>query len=267
MTDIVEDYLQRLHARLRGDPDQRRAIVDELRAHVEERIADTQAADPSRTREEVARDVLNDLGDADTLAVAYGPQHTELRDRAGQVVVTVGRAVGRGAVAVGRGAVPVVKWLAIGLAGLIVLAVGVGIWAFYEVRPYVEDIVEKNAPYPLYSLRCESEGCTADPRGQSFFVHPDAREVRLDVDVRHADGPDGNGTANGTVLVTLLDPQGVARFNRTFAASVDGYGGEEVTFAAQPGDWTVRVAFDATFEGGLDVEVYAIGLPKEARPG
>lgn len=267
MSDIVEDYLQRLNARLRGDPGQKRAIVDELRGHIEEKIADLWREDPARTREEVAREVLNGLGDADTLAVAYGPQHTELRDRAGEVVVSVGRAVGRGAVAVGRGAVPVVKWLAIGLAGLIVLAVGVGIWAFYEVRPYVEDLVEKNAPYPLYSFGCDAEGCTGDPRGQAFYVHPDAREVRLDVDVWHWDEDDRNASANGTVRVALLAPDGGLRFDRNFSVATDSHVGEEVTFAALPGDWTLRVEFGPDWLGSLDVEVYAIGLPKEARPG
>lgn len=262
MSDIVENYLQRLHARLRGDAEQKTAIVNELRAHIEEKIADSWRERPELTREEVAREVLNDLGDADTLAVAYSPQGMELRDRAGEVVVSVGRAVGRGAVAVGRGAVPVVKWLAISLAAFIVLAVGVGIWAFYEVRPYVEDLVEKNAPYPLYSLSCASQGCSADPAGQAFFVHPDAREVRLDVSL----WDDRDDRGNGSVHVTLLEPDGMARFDRTFTAHDDGYSGEEVTFAAVPGDWTVRVDFGPTFQGRLDVEVYAIGLPKEARP-
>ena len=254
MTDLIEDYLRRVEGSLRADPERRRAIVAELRSHLEERVADVRARDAGRDPADVVREVLRDFGDPVMLALSYDPSArgpAVLKAPSGEVVLSIGRAVGRGT---GK----VLKFVAIAVGFLLVLGTGLGIWAFYEVKP----IVEANVPYPVYdrSEHCDATGCTGGPTSQTFHIYPEAREVRMDLAVDHKDA------TSGTVTLRIEDPDGKVKYDRTFTAGTTRHAHEDTQWAPVRGDWKVTVTLTA-FKGTLDINIFAIGLPEGAVPG
>lgn len=247
MTDLVTDWLDELRTRLRGRAEEKERIVAELRSHIEDKVADLRRVTPERSRDEVAREVLAGVGSPEEIAVAYTPEAVEVRDRTGDVLLRVGRAVARGTGAF-------LKWTAVALAVLLVLGVGVGAWAYYEFKP----IVERNVPVPVLetSLSCMERLCTSGPEVQAFYVHPDAREVRFSFDVWHEEG------ANGTVRLVVEDPVGGTRLVRDLDAARGGLR-EDTTWKPVAGDWKVTIEA-VGFGGWLGVEAYVVGLPAGA---
>lgn len=267
MTSIIEDYLRQVEASLRADPDRKRPILDELRGHILDKVDDLARADPLRPREDIERDVLHDFGSPRDLALGYEPEGHLLRNQAGEIVLRFGEAVGRGtrlvvtdigpraAKAVGRGTGRVLKWFAIGVSALLVLAVALGIWAFYEVRPVVETLVEQSQPAYDYHESCPATPCNGALPGQVFYVSPDARQVRIEVDAYHW----GSDPANGTVRVMVTDPEGATRLDRVFTVTNQSHAGHEARWAPMAGNWTVAYEF-ADFRGTIRVQTYATSV-------
>lgn len=263
MTQLIDDYLREVEASLRVDASRKRQIVDELHTHLIEKVNDVQAADPTRLRDEIEREVLREFGSAHDLAFAYGPEGTPvLRNSAGDIVLRIGQAVGRGAVAVGRGTGKALKWVAVALAGLLVVALGVGAWAYYEVKPYIPSIIEQSEPSYQYFERCADTPCSGAPPADSFYVRPEARTVRFDLNVYsvHPNDDWDQHYGNGTVHVQVTDPAGVVRYDRSFNLTDEGATYHETSWAAEPGNWSIAYTFDG-FVGALDVEAYAISFP------
>lgn len=258
MGDTIEHYLREVGAGLRVDDARKRPILDELRAHLYEKVHDLARADPSRDRDELERQVVADFGDARDLALGYTPEPALVRRTTGEVVLEVGRAVGRGTEkalrATGRGLGVFVKWLAIALAVMLVLTVGVGVWAFYEIKP----LVEKNAPVPVFERHdaC-SAACNHSVDALTFYVHPEAREVRFDLDVSHAKN------STGVVVVRVQDPNGTLVFDEAFPANGTSHASVHQTWGPQAGDWRVSLEY-VSFRGYVDAEAWTVGLPAHA---
>lgn len=248
MTRIVEDYLREVEAALKTDGATKRQIVSELRAHIQEKMGDVSREMPGATPDEVARTVLRDFGNPRDLAVAYEPRETVIRKSTGEVILRIGRAVGRGTKSF-------LKWTAIAIAFLLVLATGIGIWAWYEVKP----IVEKNAPYSVYSYdeQCELSSCSSTPVEQSFFIHSGAREVRMDVHVTH------DYVSVGAVKITVKDPSGTVKYDKTFTSSSGRTASQEVAWGPAVGDWHITYQFTG-FDGNVGIRIYTLGLPEDA---
>ncbi|HWG91328.1 MAG TPA: hypothetical protein VNZ52_10825 [Candidatus Thermoplasmatota archaeon] len=251
MNPIIEDYLRDVETSLRAPPEQKKLIVTELRGHLQEKLADLRAAAPDRADDDLAREVVRDLGNPHDLALAYTPEGgAVLKNSTGDTVLRVGKAVGRGA---GK----VLKYTAIGLAVLLVIGVGAGVWAYYEIKP----LIEKNAPYPLYSIDPTCSHPCNTSQSQSFYVHPEAREVRMSLSAHGPGDFDERRPIHGTLHVLVTAPDGTVKYNHTFTALRSTH--EEITWSAAQGDWTVAYRLES-FEGALNVDVIAIGLPKDA---
>lgn len=259
MTNLIEDYLREVEASLRADHDRRRPILDELRGHILDKVEDLAREDPLRPREDIERAVLNDFGSPRELALGYEPEGHLLRNQAGEIVLRFGEAVGRGtrsaARAVGRGTGLFLKWTAIALSVLLVVAVGLGIWAFYEVRPVVETLVEQSQPAYDYYESCAGTPCSGDVPAQVFYVAPDAKQVRIDIAAYHR----AEGGGNGTARVVVTDPEGAIRLDRTFVLGNETHSSHEARWAPSAGNWTVAYTY-TEFRGTLRVQTYATSV-------
>lgn len=258
MTSILDDYLREVEATLRVEPERKRQIVDELRSHLAEKVEELRRGQPERGLAEIEREVVNDFGSPRELALAYHPEGPVLQNSAGDVVLRLGQAVGRGTVAVGRavgrGTGLFLKWLAIAVAALLVIAIGLGIWAFYELRPVAEAIADQSQPIYSYYEGCEGTPCNGAFGNESFYVVPEARAVHFDIRVGHPweDGPN----ATGSVHVTVRDPSGEIKYDRLVMMNNETSFHQELRWAGTAGNWTVAYEF-TEFLGVIDVETYA----------
>lgn len=270
MTGLIEDYLREVEAGLRIEPPRRRQVVDELRSHLNEKVEDLRRREPHLPLADVERDVLRDMGSPRDLALAYEPDGLPvLVNRAGETVLRVGKAVGRGAAgaarAVGRGTGRLLKGVAIALGVLLLVALVAGAWAYYELKPYALAVAEDSRPLYAYTQTCYDAPCDVAGETQAFYVKPEARHVRLLLDL----GPlhqGRNHTGSGNVSVTLADPSGLVLYERALVVSspTDLY--QELQWAATPGNWTMTV--EATdFVGHLNVRTYASSGPWDALAG
>lgn len=276
MTTLIEDYLRDVATSLRVDAARKRQIVDELRTHLTEKAAELRAADPTRSIFDVEQEVIREFGNPRDLALAYEPDGTAvLTTAAGDIVLRVGKAVGRGARAVGRSTGTFLKWTAVALAILLVISLGVGAWAYYEVKPYIPAIIDSSDPVYEYRETCSATPCNGLLPADTFYVRPEAQTVEFDLDVyrvRLSESQMENMSAtNGTVRVVVLDPAGNSRYDRTFelaaassseyrSGSSAGSSHQQTSWAAAPGNWTVSYEF-TDFVGTISVQAYAVSLP------
>ena len=246
MPGLIDNYLREVEASLRADPARKRHIVEELRAHLHEKVADLQRAHPERSREDVEREVLHDIGSARDLALGYEPEGTEvLRNRAGDTVLRLGQAVGRGAKAAGRGAGKVLKVVAITLAVVLVVAMGVGAWAFYEFKPQLLAMANDASPVYSYSETCRGAPCDGSIPTATFHVHDDARQVRFEMDLWPTYSSGGRTQiGGGGVSISVSDPNGGVAFERTLNMTNATRVHHDLTWAAVPGNWTIAVQYD-----------------------
>jgi hypothetical protein len=257
MHQLIEDYLREVEQSLRVENGRKRQIIDELRGHLNEKVDDLARAAPDRPVEDVARQVLGDFGNPRDLALSYSDGAPVLRNQAGEIVLRLGAALGRGTRAVGRGTGKVLKWFAIAVSVLLVIAIGVGIWAFYEVRPVVATLVDQAQPAYEYHESCEGTPCSGGVPGERFFVSPDARQVRFALEVWSPWDDDVN--ASGSVHVVVKDPSGNATFDRVITMGNGTRVSEEARWAPAAGNWTVSIEYDA-FRGSVDLSTYAASV-------
>lgn len=263
MNRLIDDYLREVETSLRVDAARKRQIVDELRTHLAEKVEEVARAEPGRTIPEIEQEVLREFGNARDLALAYEPEGAiVLTNAAGDIVLRVDRAVGRGARVAGRGAGKALKWLAISLAALLVIALGAGAWAYYEIKPYIPAIIEQSEPTYQYFETCGPTPCSGEAAADVFYVRPESTSVRLNLNAYYAHDPDDwdERLGNGSVRVVVTDPEGTMRLDRTFDMSAEGRAYYETTWVSAPGNWSIAYTFDA-FVGRIDVNAYAIGFP------
>jgi hypothetical protein len=263
MTHLIDDYLREVETSLRVDAARKRQIVDELRTHLTEKADEVSAADPERPRAQIEQEMLREFGNPRDLALAYEPEGTAvLTNQAGEIVLRLGKAVGRGAAAVGRGSARALKWVAIALAALLVVALGVGAWAYYEVKPFIPAIIEQSEPTYQYFERCVATPCSGAAPADTFYVRGEATTVRLDLNVYsvHTEDDWDRHVGNGSVRIVVTDPAGEVRYDRSLNVTEEGATFYETSWTAVEGNWTIAYSFDA-FVGAIDVETYAIGFP------
>ncbi|HET6404676.1 MAG TPA: hypothetical protein VFH78_08515 [Candidatus Thermoplasmatota archaeon] len=271
MTTLIENYLREVEASLRVDAARKRQIVDELRTHLTEKVADLRASHPERSAFELEQEVLHEFGNPRDLALAYQPDGSAvLTSAAGDIVLRVGHAVGRGARAVGRGTGAVLKWTAVALGILLAISLGVGAWAYYEVKPYIPSIIESSDPVYTYYESCVGTPCQGALPADTFYVRPEAQTVRFDLDVRPVRLSEEQAAAvpaNGSVRVVVADPSGEVRFDRTYELSpmvegsaAGGRARQLLSWSAVEGNWTVAYTF-TDFVGTVQAQTYAIRLP------
>ncbi len=246
MTNLIEDYLKRVEGRLRLRSTQRDHVVSELRSHILEKVADLERQDPTRERDDIVREVLEDFGDAEDLALAYTDEGaTVLRLPSGEVLLEVGRAVG-------RGTARFFKIAAVVFGVLLIVAICAGVLAYQEFKP----VILKNAPYPVYDYDERCVPCDGT-FNESFAVHSNAREIWFEFHVT----PTGLG--NGTFRMMLADGNGTVHYDRVFTDADDGFVSLHRSFPGIAGDWRVMFTY-ANFAGRVHVEVDTIGLPPDA---
>lgn len=267
MNEKIEEYLREVDASLRVAPARKAQIVDELRTHLVEKADDVHAADPSRPRAEVEQEVLREFGDARDLALAYDADGAAILTRGtNETVLRLGHAVGRGAAAVGRGTGKALKWIAIALAALLVLSIGVGAWAYYEVKPHIPDLVASTAPVYEYHERCVATPCNGVRPADSFYVREGADTVRFEMGLAgvHPPGDRDRHVGNGTIAIKVVDPAGAVRFDRVLEPTDEAALRHDMSWAALAGNWTIEVTF-TEFVGDLDLEAWAVSLPFDER--
>lgn len=267
MNGLINSYLARVEAKLQVDEASKRQILKELRAHLKDRVDEERAARPDAPEEEVVQEVLNDFGSPDDLALAYTPQGTTLRDKAGRTLVTlpvvvkgVGRAVktggtaaAKGAAAVGRGILAFASRVVVPvlIAVLVLAAIGlvVGFFLFDDITA----LVAAHTPEEIYqeSVRCTDTACDRVFTGQ-FHVAAD-RFDRLVLDAYIDRGnPDQAGA--GTAQILILAPDGTELLNRTAGPGDPARVWLDATWSPQEGPYTVQYEFTG-FHGRVHLHV------------
>lgn len=247
MTRIIDDYLREVETHLQVGPSQRERILDELRGHLFEKVEDLRNREPGLTAEDAERRAVNDFGGPHELALSFDVGGPTLETKTGRTVVRMGRAVGRGT---GR----ILKFIAVTVGVLLVLSIGVGIWAFYEVRPVIEEILARESTEDLYAFykHCGGIVCDEAPFTQSFFVPTTARELTAHIYVYQPRDVE----PHGTLSIRVLDAEGNEQYNRLLAASDENH--ETLAWQTLPGTWKVQLDFNG-FLGVVDFEVRAKG--------
>ncbi len=243
---IVDEYLARVEKRLRLREADRAAAMTEIRAHIEDKIRDEQERSPARHRADIARDVIDDFGSPQDIAVAYTPEGPVLHLPSGDHVIRLGRAVG-------RGTARFFKIAAIVLGVLLVTAIGLGAFAYAEFKP----IIAANAPYEVFHYRESCNPCDGISLNEPFPVHSRAREVRLEVS-SHA-----TGNGSGTFSVDVIDSNGTVHYSRTYHDLDDNNASVDTTLPAVPGTWRAVISYSG-YHGHAHIEVWTIGLPPDA---
>lgn len=274
MTDLIDDYLAELRERLGGDPASREETVHAIRARLR---ADAEALEqerPTLARLDAQREAIARLGSVADVARDLAPVATPARGApppgASAAPALVYRAVApsgvelaeRAARGLARGARSVAKGALIALAVLLVVGLGVGAWAYHELRP----VIERNMPYSVYSHSewCAEAACTSGEVTQSFFVYPEAREVRMSVNAHQTSREvDGVELASGALRLVVRSSANETLYERTLEPSTDGSISEALSWPPATGEW--RITYELTeYRGWFDVEIHGVGLPRDA---
>lgn len=253
MTDIIDGYLEEVTRSLRARPSEREKIERELRSHLLHQLSEYREQDPEASDEEIQRQVVQEFGNPRDLALAYTDEGAEIRDPAGETLLRIGRAVGRGT----RTAL---KWMGIGALALLLIVGSLGVWAFYEARPVILDIVSNYVENEAfnYQERCGPSPCTVAPPTQTFHVPEGVREVKLDIDLLDT----RRSELSGQAVVQLSDPNGEVVFQRVF--DVDGRTQASVATELAPvaGNWTIEMEL-SEFTGWFRVHIVTFGQADE----
>lgn len=242
---ILDDYLDAVKRQLRHLPlREQRQVLAEIRAHLDEGIAQRQKGDKALSRDEATLQATHDFGDPKDLGVAHGAQGGVVRKSTGEVLLHVAVLTGRG---VARTVRTTFKWLGITVLVLLTLGTAVAIAAAFIasdlLKEYKDEIVE-SVPRPIYHYEAsyDLEHVQATTRSDSFQVSSDARGFDLAIDIQ----PEG-----GCLAIQVTAPDGSAAFDNGQGCSATNQG----LHFSDPGRWTIRYTF-VTFTGSVDVEAY-----------
>lgn len=242
---ILDDYLDAVKLQLRHLPlREQRQVLAEIRAHLDEDIAQRQEADKSLSRDEAALQATHDFGDPQDLGVAHGAQGGVVRKSTGEVLLHVAVLTGRG---VARTLRTTIKWTGIVLLVLLALTTALAIAGVFVasdlLKEYKDELVEA-VPRPIYSYEAtyDLERVQATTRSDSFQVSNDARGFDLGITIQ---------PENGCLAVQVLAPDGSTAFDNGQGCTATHQG----LHFSDPGRWTIRYTFVA-FTGSVDVEAY-----------
>jgi hypothetical protein len=243
---ILTDYLDDFARRLRHLPDdQRKQVLSEVRAHLEDDLAQRRAEDTGLSLDEATLQATEAFGEPTDLSVAYGASGGVVRTSTGQVVLRI-------AAATARGVGSVLKWILIAFLVLLGLAVVVGVAVLFVaggVLEAYEDEIAGSVPRPIYDY----QGSWVLPDAQTrslngaFQVSTDATGFDLDIDVR---------PATGCLAIQVVAPDGAIAYSNNQGCEAT----RQHLHFSQQGSWRIQYTF-AAFTGSVDVEAY------EYRPG
>ena len=241
MNDDVEDHLRKVGARLRLPETDKKQVLRELRAHIQEKIEDLRSA--GRDQASATRTALADLGAPEELAVAYNGSRTQVRDRRGEVAVDVVRAVG-------RGTAKAIKWVAIAVAFLLVLGSVVAYVAFQEAKPTLAR--EYRREVYAESTECGSIGsCGSTLASDTFDAPADAHTLEFMFT---------GIVETGTLRIEVKDASGKVVLDKPYTRTTqDRPFSGEVQWNAQDGPWSLSVTSTA-FAGSFTVQATAVGV-------
>ncbi len=248
---MIDDYLQTVRRNLDLPMTRRDAIIDELRAHLDEAVQNEKAQDPGASDDDVQRRVLRDFGDPRQLAASYDEGTSTVATPRGRVALEV-----TGSIARSTGKVLKFGILTIlGIAG-VVLVVAAFLVVF--LADDIRDFAETHAPEPVFDHeRTCTSPCNGALDSQSFFIHNNAREVRFEFWI--SPDPDNEVAAQlASLHITVTDPSGDVRFDRTFTGT-EGHQHSHITWSPEAGDWSIEYEYQ-NWEGSLDTEVWTVGL-------
>lgn len=263
MTGLTEDYLREVEATLRVEPARKQQILDELRGHLQEKVNDLKTAAPDRTYADIEHEVIHDLGSARDLALAYTAEgDAVLQNRAGDTVLRLTSAMGRGATTAARvvreSGGKALKVIAIGLGVCLLLAVALGAWVYVEYGPMILTAASEAEPVFEHSESC-AMACE-NVYSQRFLVKPEATQVRFEVEIWGHRGDSSTRVAAGTVHITIIDANGTVRYDRALNATSGAMLDSRATWAATPGEWTADVRVEG-FVGHLHARTWASSTP------
>lgn len=246
----LDIYMQELRAALKRLPaDERAAVLDEVRSHLEEQVQELQAEGMAREKAEVL--AAANFGDPAEIAAGYDDHSGEVRSDTGDVVLRVAKAAAKGAgtaaVATGRVAGKGLSGLSKILGAVIITAIIVGgatavvaITFADEWAPFVSDKIEENSSHEVYRRDMTNIGMRTDP----FWVPDDVR--RLEVSAHVWDGPD-------CASFSLVDPNGTVQFESGQLCENDDV---RTTLPPISGSWRITFSSGGQLEGDVVVSYY-----------
>lgn len=224
----LDDYQQRLTAALPNLPaDERQAVVEEVMSHLDQQVADL--VSHGKAHADAVAEAIHRFGSPDEIAAGYDAGSGEVRPPAGDVVLRVAKATGRGAgqaaAFVGRGIGGVARFVAIIVLVSLVVAGGVAVTAVAladEWLPFVEARIEENADHDLYHRSLVG----IVDRNDTFYAPSDISRISLSV---------WTYDATGCFDITIRDPQGTA----VHTATVCDDSSLSTTLPPVTGMWTI----------------------------
>lgn len=198
--DPIEKYLNQVKARLNQIPPQDRpAILAEMRNHLSEKTADLRRGDPHLSKAQAVELALRDFGHPEELTVASGAGSSTVRRRTGEIVLSVAKATGRG---IGK----TFMWVGIILGGLLVLGIGTSLTLLY----LFQDDIRENLPHRVYAFQETYDAKTGTESG-AFELGGNVKSATIGISILEG----GVGKDAGCATVIVRSPTGATLFDNT----------------------------------------------------
>lgn len=230
-----------MKAQLRNLPlAQRREVLDEVRAHLEQEAGRRRRQDRNLSGDEAVLAATHAFGDPADIGVASGGSGAVVRRSTGEVLLHAAVLTGRG---VARTVRTTLKWTLVTGGDLLLAVVVVGLTRLIAYRDTISrGIAEESGATIVYDYRA-SFGPTepqATQRTDSFHFPPDARYVTLTISI---------APNTGCLAIQVTDPAGVVVYQNGPGCSKTA---QELTLGS-PGTYKVQYAF-AGFTGVVGVQ-------------
>ncbi len=195
---ILDDYLDALRLQLRHLPlDEQRAVLRQVREHLEEDIRGRREEDKRLSADEAALQATHGFGDPQDLGVAYGARGGVVRKSTGEVLLHVAVLAGRG---VARTVGKTVKWTAIAVAFLLLLGALVFVALAIVYQPTIDRGFDEATDYTDRVLVQRSESHDGDTTVFTDSFSITERTVSSDFQLRVTPVSDATGCA--AIIIT-----------------------------------------------------------------
>jgi hypothetical protein len=241
---ILDQYLNDVERHLRGlSSPQRQNVLREMRAHLQEEILRRREADPQLSLDEATLGATHAFGEPQEIGVSYGPHGGEVRNQAGEVLLRVAHATGRGLKATGRGLGRTLKWSLIVLLVLFLTGVTAGL----VVLAIFQDDIREAFPRELYQRNDRYDNRTGT--FEEVMVVPEHYRA---IDIHLWVSRQG---ASSCAAITILSPSGKAVLDTGDGCSTTN----RQVRVEETGTYTITYRLE-TFTGS--VNLYATGFTR-----
>ena len=239
---ILDDYLDALKPQLRHlPPAERRAVLAQVREHLEEDIRGRREEDKRLSLDEAALQATHGFGDPQDIAVAYGARGGVVRKSTGEVLLQVAVLTGRG---VARTVGKTVKWTAITLAFLLLLGAVIFLALAIVYQPTIDRSLDKATDHASRVLVERSEIHDGDTATFTDSFSITEQTVTSDFQVRVVPA----GSTAGCVAIVITGPGSSKVYDSTGNCEAQDFR----TSFTQPGTYTIEYRLVA-FTGTLSV--------------